>query len=54
MISFGMSSMPKLSKYVTILPLTYNESQWVPLHSYSSSLTTYALYYKISGTLFLE
>ena len=35
---FGISSTPKLSKYVTFLVFTYKTIQWVPIDSYSQDL----------------
>ena len=52
-IPFGMCSTSKLSKYITLLPLTYKAIQWVPIDSYLSRFFTCAPYF-VSGKLFLE
>ena len=36
LISFGICSAPKESKYVTSLLFTYKATQWVPISEYSS------------------
>ena len=53
LISFGTSSILKLSKYVTFSAFTYNAIQWVPTDSYSSRFIIYAPSF-ILGKLFLE
>ena len=40
LISLGICLTPKLLKYTTLLPLTYNAIQWVPYDSYSSRFIT--------------
>ena len=42
LISLGICSTPKLSKYITLLALTNKEIQCVPVFSYSSKFLTYA------------
>ena len=42
LISFGICSNPKLSKYVKLLAFTYKEIQRVPIDSYSSRFIRYA------------
>ena len=34
LISFGICSTPRLSKYATFLALKYEAIQWVPIDSY--------------------
>ena len=41
LISFGIFSIPELSKYVTFLSLTYEAIQWVCIDSYSSRSIIY-------------
>ena len=41
-ISFGIFSTPKPSKYVTLSAFTYKAIQWVPIDSYSSKYIVYA------------
>ena len=53
LISFGMCSTPKLSKYLMLLPFTYKAIQSGPIDSYSSRFITYAPSL-ILGKLFLE
>ena len=36
LISFGICSTPKLSKYVTFSVFTFNATQCIPIDSYSS------------------
>ena len=40
-MNFGICSTSKLSKYVTLLPFTYNAIQLVPNDLYSSRFITY-------------
>ena len=53
MISYGICSTPKLSKYVTFLEFTHKAIQWVPIDSYSSRFIIYAPSF-IFDKLFLE
>ena len=53
LISFGIYSTPKLSKYVSSSAFTYNAIQWVPVDSYSSRFIIYAQSF-ILDKLFLE
>ena len=53
LISFGICSTPKLSKYVTLLSLTCKAIQWAPTDSYSLRFIIYALPF-ILGELLLE
>ena len=54
LISFGMCSTPKLSKYVTVLLFAYKATQCVPISEYSSRLIKYAPFFILSGKLSLE
>ena len=46
LISFGICSTPKLSKYIMLLPFTYNKAiQRVPNDSYSSKFIKYAPFF---------
>ena len=42
LISFGMCSTPKLSKYIILSRFGYNAIQGIPTDSYASRFTTYA------------
>ena len=53
LVSFGICSSPKLSKYITLLPFTYKAIQRVPIDLYSSRFITYNQSF-ILGKLFLE
>ena len=53
LISFGICSTPKLSRYVTLSLCTYKAIQWAPTDLYSSRFIIYAPSF-ILGTLFLE
>ena len=53
LISFGIRSTPKLSKYVTLSEFTYNATQRVPIDLYSSGFITYAPSF-ILGKFFLK
>ena len=53
LISFGICSTPKLSKYATSLSLTYKAIQCVPIDSYSSRFIIYAPSF-ILDKLFLD
>ena len=54
LISFGICSTPKLSKYVTLLFNACKAIQWVPISEYSSRVITYAPSFILSGRLSLE
>ena len=54
LISLGICSIPKLSKYINLLALTNKEAQCVPVFSYSSKFITYAPFLTLFGKLFLE
>ena len=54
LISLEICSIPKESKYVTVLLITYNAIQWVPISEYSSRFTTYAPSFILLGKLSLE
>ena len=54
LISLGICSIQKLSKLITLLPLTNKETQCVPVFSYSSKFITYAPFLILFGKLFLE
>ena len=51
--SLGICSIPKLSKYVTVLLFTYNAIQWIPISEHSSRLITYAPPFILLGKLSL-
>ena len=53
LISFGICSIPKLSKYVTFPAFTYNAIQWVPIYSYSPKFIVDAPSF-VLDKLFLE
>ena len=53
LISFGICSTPKLSKYVTCSAFTYNAIQCVPIDLYLSRFIIYAPSF-ILGKLFPE
>ena len=54
LISFGICSIPKLSKEITLLALTNKETQCVPVFLYSSKFITSAPFLSLFGKLFLE
>ena len=43
LISFGICSTTKLSKYVTFLAFTYNAIQWVSINLDSARFNTYVI-----------
>ena len=51
--SFEICSIPKESKYVTVLLFTYNVIQLFPISEYSSRFITYAPCFILSGRLSL-
>ena len=53
-ISFGICSTPKPSKYVTFLAFTNKAIQLVPIYSYSSRFIIYVVPSFILDKLFLE
>ena len=53
LISFGICSTPKLSKYSMLLPFIYKAIQWVPIDLNLSRFITYAPSF-VLGQLFLE
>ena len=54
LISSGICSTQKLSKWVTLLFNVYKATQWVPILEYSSRFITYVPSFNLSGRLFLE
>ena len=54
LISSGICSNPKLSKYVTLLFNAYKAMQWVPILEQLSRFITYASFFILLGRLSLE
>ena len=53
LISLEICSIPKESKYMTVLLFTYNAIHGVPILEYSSRITTFAPFFILSGRLSL-